>query len=81
MEISQLLKLSEEEEKEEYLDTLDFSVQNLLHIVNEILDYSKIEKGMIQLEKRKFNLKQLLNQIVNLYTPRCQSLGLASLGL
>ena len=78
--ISQLLKISEEEEKEDYLDTLDFSVQNLLHIVNEILDYSKIEKGMIQLEKRAFNLKQLLNQIVNLYTPRCQESGLSLIG-
>ena len=75
--ITQLLQITDDEkEKEDYLQTLSFSTQNLLHIVNEILDYSKIEKGKIELEIREINIKNVLDEIIHLFTPKCQEAGL-----
>ena len=43
--------------QEEYLDILKFSSDGLLNLVNDILDFAKIESGGIQLEQNSFNLK------------------------
>ena len=58
--------LSEEEPKPEQienLNTLSFSAQNLLVLINDILDFNKIEAGKIVLEKIDFNLRELLKNI------------------
>ncbi|MDX2250006.1 MAG: ATP-binding protein [Bacteroidia bacterium] len=45
------------------LETLQFSAENLLVIINDILDYSKIEAGKIEFEETEFNLKTLAQRI------------------
>lgn len=47
------------------LNILRFSGENLLHIINDILDFNKIETGNMELEEAPFNLKSLANDIVN----------------
>lgn len=47
------------------LNILKFSGENLLHIINDILDFTKIETGNLQLEKIPFSLQTLANDIVN----------------
>lgn len=47
----------------ENLDILKFSANNLLAIVNDVLDFNKIESGKIVFEKIKFNLVDLLHNI------------------
>ncbi len=44
----------------EHLNVLKFSSGNLLHIINDILDYSRIEAGKIVWEKTSFNLPELI---------------------
>jgi len=44
---------------------LKFSGENLLHIINDILDFTKIETGKMELEDFPFNLKTLANDIIN----------------
>lgn len=53
-------------EQQEYLDIVDISSDNLLMIINDILDYSKIEAGQISFEKIKFNLRQEVNEVKKL---------------
>jgi PAS domain S-box-containing protein len=47
------------------LNILKFSGENLLHIINDILDFTKIETGNLQLEQVPFSLQTLANDIVN----------------
>lgn len=51
----------------EYLNALKLSANNLLYLINNILDFSKIEAGKIELEKRPFNIRDLINDLVSTY--------------
>jgi PAS domain S-box-containing protein len=48
------------EEQQDYLDTVRSSAEDLLVIINDILDYSKIEAGKIALVPEQFNLSELV---------------------
>jgi CheY-like chemotaxis protein len=48
------------EEKIKHLKLLQFSGKNLLALINDILDFNKIEAGKLELEEIDFNFKQLL---------------------
>ena len=58
-----LLEESPKPEQLEYLNTLKFSSENLLAIINDILDYNKIEAGKLQLSNIPFNIHQLVQNI------------------
>lgn len=47
------------------LEILQFSTENLLNLVNDILDFNRIEAGKIDLEKKPFSLEKLLKNIRN----------------
>jgi len=49
----------------EYILTLKQSTKHLLSLINEILDYSKLESGKMQLEKVKVNLNKLTRDLIN----------------
>jgi two-component system sensor histidine kinase/response regulator len=59
------LLLSEDPRPEqlEYLNTLKFSGENLLAIINDILDYNKIEAGKLELNKIPFSIHHLSQKI------------------
>jgi two-component system sensor histidine kinase/response regulator len=57
-------------EQMEYLNTLKFSGENLLAIINDILDYNKIEAGKLELNNSKFNIHQLIRRIKQSFDPR-----------
>lgn len=60
----------------EYASTIRTSAAALLHIVNDILDYSKIESGMLVFEQRPFDLLRLIEDIVDLLHPKAREKGL-----
>ena len=47
----------------ENIEVLKLSAQNLFLLINDILDFNKIEAGKIDLEKIPFDLKSLVHQI------------------
>ena len=49
----------------EDLNVLKFSAENLLHIINDILDFTKIETGNLELESIPLDIKNLAGDIVN----------------
>ena len=46
-----------------YLDILKFSAENLLVLINDILDFNKIEAGKVEFENVDFNLHSLIDNI------------------
>jgi len=50
-------------EQLEYLNILKFSGENLLAIINDILDYNKIEAGKLELNAQPFNVQSLAQKI------------------
>jgi signal transduction histidine kinase/CheY-like chemotaxis protein len=55
-------------EERNYLNTIKQSSDNLLHIINEILDYSKIEAGKIEFKQEGFNLEAELKKVQQLFS-------------
>ncbi|MCR9132504.1 MAG: ATP-binding protein [bacterium] len=49
-----------------YIDTIYKSGYDLIHIINDILDYSKIESGNLQLEQRAVSIQNLVADLGNL---------------
>jgi CheY-like chemotaxis protein/HPt (histidine-containing phosphotransfer) domain-containing protein len=52
------------EPQQKYLKTITGSAQNILFLVNDVLDLTKIEKGGIELESIKFSLHEIIDQII-----------------
>lgn len=52
--------------QKEYSQTIKRSGESLLSIINNILDYSKIESGKLELEESEFNLKELIEMVFDL---------------
>ncbi len=50
-------------DQKENLEVLKFSAGNLLSIVNDVLDFNKIESGKLVFENTKFNMVELMNNI------------------
>lgn len=58
-----LLQENPKPDQVDNLKILKFSSENLLSLINDILDYSKIESGKIDFEQIDFNLAELVNNI------------------
>jgi CheY-like chemotaxis protein len=59
----------------EFLKTLKFSSENLLILINDILDYSKVESGNVGLEHIDFDLRQLTKGLSNSFEDKANSNG------
>lgn len=60
----------------EYIKVTKGSTDSLLKVINDILDYSKIEAGKLELEKLTFNLRDLTQELLILFKLATQSKGL-----
>jgi two-component system sensor histidine kinase/response regulator len=60
----------------EYLNTLKFSGENLLAIINDILDYNKIEAGKLELNQIPFNIYHLVQKIKQSFYSKAIEKGL-----
>ncbi|WP_169316199.1 PAS domain S-box protein [Mucilaginibacter paludis] len=57
----------------EYLNTLRFSSNNLLELINDILDYNKIEAGKLELYKTPFNINKLAQNILQSFKNKAEA--------
>lgn len=64
------------EEQKEYINVIHQSGSNLLELINDILDLSKIEAGKLSVEVSEMNLFKLLNDIYGLFKPVALENGL-----
>ena len=55
-----------------YIEKVHRSAQGLLGIINDILDYSKIESGQLGIERIEFSLDQLLDDVSNVLSVKAE---------
>ncbi|WP_374030886.1 sensor histidine kinase [Bdellovibrio bacteriovorus] len=55
------------EEQKHYVDISKKAGHNLLSIINDILDISKIEAGLVTLEKTEVNLHSLVADVTEMF--------------
>jgi len=58
-----------DEEQRSYVRNIHSSASNLLDLVNDVLDYSKIKSGKLELHKERFNLSECIDQVTDLMKP------------
>lgn len=56
-------------EQSDYTRTIEYSVQTLLGLIENVLDISKIEEGRVEIVSQEFDLHQLLNQTIMMMIP------------
>lgn len=60
----------------QYVNSIKIAGENLLTIVNDILDVSKIESGMMRLEETPFSISGLMHSIENMFQPKVKEKNL-----
>jgi signal transduction histidine kinase/CHASE2 domain-containing sensor protein/CheY-like chemotaxis protein len=63
-------------DQEDFVSTIKVSADHLLKIINEILDFSKLESGEMQLESIEFDLNDLIEQVVEILANHAHSKNL-----
>jgi signal transduction histidine kinase/CheY-like chemotaxis protein len=58
------------------LDILRYSSEHMMILINDILDYHKIEAGRLELDMRPINIMQFMNRIINQFAGQVQAKGL-----
>jgi signal transduction histidine kinase/CheY-like chemotaxis protein len=71
-----LLESTLTEEQQEYAETINSSSQSLLALINDILDYSKIEAGKLGFETIDFDLRKTLEDVTDTLAITAQAKGL-----
>ena len=61
------LRTELKEEQRNYLKIVKSSSKLLLKLLNEILDYSKIEASLVSLDKIPFDIRETINEVVDLF--------------
>ncbi|MDM5076163.1 TMAO reductase system sensor histidine kinase/response regulator TorS [Aeromonas media] len=63
------------ETQRRYLAAIEHSGESLLEILNDILDYSKIEAGHVEARREPFPLHQLVDELSALFRPKAEAKG------
>jgi len=63
-------------EQREFVDMIRSSGESLLTIINDVLDFSKIESGKVEIETHPYNLRQCAEEALELLAPTAAEKGL-----
>lgn len=62
--------------QKEFIETLRISGDNLLSLVNDLLDFARLEDGAIVLERVEFDIVQIAQNVLSIMAVRAQEKGL-----
>ncbi len=71
-----LLETNMNREQQEYAETIAQSAQSLLALINDVLDFSRIEAGKLSIERAPIDLSSLLSEVIQLMRVRAEEKGL-----
>ncbi len=67
-----LMKQPLENVPKKYVQAIESSSENLLKIINDVLDLSKIESGMMRIEKSPFSIRSLLHSVLAMFLSKAE---------
>jgi signal transduction histidine kinase/CheY-like chemotaxis protein len=76
-----LMDTEPSEEQQTYIETIRQCGEALLNLINDILDYGKIEAGKLDMECIDFNLRTTVEDVLGQFAERAQTKGLEITGL
>jgi PAS domain S-box-containing protein len=71
-----LSEMSLTEVQKQYIDNIRISGHSLLAIINDVLDFSRLESNRLTLHNEEFKLKQLLENISKIFRPLIEAKNL-----
>jgi len=71
-----LNRTSQTPKQQRYAQTIEASARGLLTIIDDILDFSKLEAGKVVLRTEDFELRQMTQEVAELLAPRAHAKGL-----
>jgi signal transduction histidine kinase/CheY-like chemotaxis protein len=78
--VSLLMETELTAEQREFADTARVSAEALLSIINDVLDLSKIEANKLQLEVTPFDLRDVIEETLALFSEKAQSQHIELIG-
>ena len=63
-------------DQREYTDTIINCGEGLMSVINDILDFSKIESGNMEIESEDFDLRNVIEEVIDLFSLRASQKGL-----
>jgi signal transduction histidine kinase/CheY-like chemotaxis protein/ABC-type uncharacterized transport system substrate-binding protein len=64
------------EKQQEYIKVIEKSGNRMLNIINEIIDISKIEAGLMLVNKEEVNISEQIDSLHQFFTPEAEAKGL-----
>lgn len=71
-----LEKSNLDRKQEDYVNTIYSSSESLLTIINDVLDFAKIEAGKLLLDNRSMNLRDTIEDVLTMLAPQAQAKNL-----
>jgi two-component system sensor histidine kinase/response regulator len=71
-----LLETDLNEQQKKFCNTVHRSGKALLHVINDILDFSKVEAGKMELEALDFNLREAVEEVMELLAETAHRKGI-----
>lgn len=80
--ITELLEDTELDKKQRhYVNSINNAAKSLLNVINDLLDYSRIQSGQMALDTRVFNLEKILDDCISIFSLRASEAKLSFIGL
>lgn len=74
--VSLLLETDLDPAQREYADAIHLSGTRLLELLNNVLDYARLDAGPLELETSRFSPAELAREVVELLAPRAHAAGI-----
>ena len=56
----------------QYVKAIESSGEHLLSLVNDVLDFSKMEAGMMQIQSQPFSLRELMESLMHMFSEKAK---------
>lgn len=74
--LNQLGKTKLDDQQKDFLHTIDLSARMLLNVINDVLDYSKIEAGKLSIENIEIDLREFFDNTISMFSANAEDKGL-----